>query len=440
MKKILLLCVAVLGLQTISAQKTYKFELQLIAEGNFGTPNGDVYTVSNTTGTTITSGPRYHNANTTATGFDVLQDFQIIGDKAVLLSKSSGFRVVIAEYPSLSHIHTFTGLGAPQTLTDAGENKAYLYSGNPNAIYQIDLLNNTAIAVTDPSTTPSINGTSTYMTYANGYVYAAISSKIVKIDPVTNTVVGTILPGIGGILGMQYDSNTQSLWLLGKVGTQSAFLRINTANNDSLDAPISLPEITNAKYLRLGNNKLYFLSANTVRAYNLDTPEVTSTPIVYTSTFANNWYFAYGKAFDVDPISGDFTIGSANAFTSGSSYEIVSGSDYQLIASGSVPGCIGVNELILKSEEVLGVNNPTADRFTAYPNPSSDIVTFHTESDYAYTVSLYDQLGALLFTSKSNGKDCKITVTDLASGIYYANLKSDSGESASSVKKIIVTH
>ena len=237
---------------------------------------------------------------------------------------------------------------------------------------------------------------------------------------------------------MQYDSATQGLWLLGKVGTQSALLKLNTANNDSLDAPISLPEITNAKYLRMGNNKLYFLSTNTVRAYNLDTPEVTSTPILYTSTFANNWYFAYGKSFDVDPISGDFTIGSANAFTSGSSYEIVSGSDYQLIASGSVPGCIGVNELILKSEEILGVNNPVADRFSAYPNPSSDIVTFHTESDYSYTVSLYNQLGALLSTSKSNGKDCKITVTDLAAGIYYANLKSDSGEAVSSVKKIIV--
>ncbi|MFY0483612.1 T9SS type A sorting domain-containing protein [Flavobacterium sp. PLA-1-15] len=436
MKKKLLVVVALLGVQFLFAQETKKIELLAVAEGNFGGTNGDVFTVSNTSGEMVTEGPFYQNANGVGTGFNVLQDFEIVGDKAILVSNAAGFRVVIAEYPSLTAIETFTSMGSPAAVVGAGVGFAYVSFSNPTSLRQIDLTNNTITPVID--TENLVSGSSKFMAYGNGYFYAAMGTSILKVDPTTNTTVSKFPLNIGSITGLQFDAATQSLWALGKVNGVSALQEVNT-QDDSVEEAIILTGVTNASQLRFGNHKLYFLSGINVHAYDIENPDL-PTSAIYTSTLPNTYFFAYGKAFQVDPVSGDFVIGNASGFTGNSAYEIIDGTTYEQLVSGTVTGCIGVNEFVLKTTDgSLGVTNPTADRFTFYPNPATDIVNFHSNNDSNYTVTLYNQLGVALKTIKSNAVDSTISVADLPSGIYFAQLQTVNS-TTTTVKKIVVSH
>lgn len=436
MKKNLLLLAVLFGFQFLLAQESKKIELVAIAEGNFGSTNGDVFNVSNATGEMITEGPLFQNANGAATGFNVLQDFEIVGDKAILASNGAGFRVVIAEYPSLTAIETFTSMGSPASVVGAGTGFAYISFSNPVTLQQIDLTNNTITPIND--TQNLVSGASKFMAYGNGSFYVALGASILKVDPETNTTLSKVTLNVGSITGLQYDNETQSLWALGKVGGVSALQAVNT-EDDTLQEAIVLTGVTNATQLRLGNHKLYFLSGINVHAYDINTPNI-PTSAIYTSTLPNTYFFAYGKAFQVDPISGDFVIGNASGFVGNSAYEIIDGTTYEQLVSGTVTGCVGVNEFFLKTTAgSLGVTNPTADHFSFYPNPASDSVNFHSAADSDYSVTLYNQLGATIRTTKSNGTDCKIIVSDLPTGIYYAQLQS-TNSTVTTVKKIVVSH
>src|SRR6218665_1708549 len=103
------------------SQTTYR--LELVAEGNFGTPNGDVF-VRNTTITPATTSTGMYQTANSAAGFDVLQDFVIAGNKAVFAEKPSGAgRIAIVDYPSMNLVQTFAQ--APQTLGVASSTKVY---------------------------------------------------------------------------------------------------------------------------------------------------------------------------------------------------------------------------------------------------------------------------------------------------------------------------
>jgi len=433
MKKLVL--VALLSVQFLFAQETKKIELLAVAEGNFGGTNGDVFTVSNASGEMLTEGPFYQNANGEGTGFNVLQDFEIVGDKAILVSNASGFRVVIAEYPSLTAIATFTSMGSPASVVGAGEDFAYVSFSSPTSLRQIDLTNNNITPVID--TESLVTGSSKYMAYGNGYFYVALGANILKVDPQTNTTVSKFALNVGSITGLQFDNATQSLWALGKVGGVSALQQVNT-QDDSFEEAIVLTGVTNASQLRLGNNKLYFLSGINVHAYDIEDPNL-PTSAIYTSTLPNTYFFAYGKSFQVDPLTGDFVIGNASGFTGNSAFEVIDGTTYEQLVAGTVEGGIGVNEYILKTGTSLGIDTPQANRFTFYPNPASEVVNFHNTDDSNYTVTLYNQLGTELHTTKSNGLDCKVNVSGLATGVYYARISSATSQSTT-VKKIVVSH
>ena len=435
MKKFLLVLVALVGMQSSFAQQTKRIELLAIAEGNFGSTNGDVFKVSNSTGEMVTEASLYQNANGANTGFNVLQDFQIVGDKAIFASNASGFKVVIAAYPSLTEVATFPNMGSPASIVGDGANFAYISSSNPVKLRRIDLTTNTIAQVTD--TQALVNSSSKYMAYGNGYFYVALGSSILKVDPLTNTTLSKFTLQVGTITGLQYNSETQSLWALGKVSGTSALQEVITAD-DSLEEAILLTGVTNASQLRLGNNKLYFLSGLNVHAYDINTPNIPTTSI-YTSTFSNTFSFAYGKAFHVDPISGDFVIGDASGFTGASAYEIIDGTTYELLVSGTVAGCIGVNELILKTEASLSTDLPEAAKFTFYPNPASDVINFHNGNDNGFNIVIFNQLGAQVKVASSNTADCKVLVSDLPSGIYFAQIQSQNSK-LNVVKKIIITH
>lgn len=348
MKKIVLSAIALLGMAYAHAQ-TKTFDLYVVAEGNFGTPNADVFKVSRIDSvTTNTSDGLYQTANTVP-GFDVLQDFDLFGNRAVFACKPGGgstVKLAVASFPSFDSVTTFTTTGGFQCLGKASNTKAYLSSATGNTVRMLDLITNTLTQVADP--TAQINSYATYMVQANGYMYVAMGSKIVKIDTVTNTTVGSIQPAIGSIAGMVQDPATGNIWLLGKLSGISVLVKMEPANSDFLNPAITLTGVTNAAQLRISGTRLYFLSGKNVHIYNIASPVIPTTA-VYTSTLGGTASgFAYGKAFAVDPVTGDFALGSANNYANPSLYEIIDGTTFQVIASGNVTGRI-VNELILRT-------------------------------------------------------------------------------------------
>src|SRR5215217_1981990 len=119
MRRLLLSMLALSCVQLLSAQTSRTFELYAVAEGNFWTLNGDIFKVIKVNDTTITvSAPLYQTANSTAAGFDVIQDFEIHGNKAVWGTKSANSRIVIANFPGFDSVRTFAP-GGSQCLSIA---------------------------------------------------------------------------------------------------------------------------------------------------------------------------------------------------------------------------------------------------------------------------------------------------------------------------------
>lgn len=344
MKKCLLGIAALCCVHTLAAQ-TKNFDLYVVAEGNFGTPNGDVYKVSRTSATSLTaSGPLYQTANSFA-GIDVLQDFEIFGNRAVLCGKGAdALKLVIAEFPSFDSVKTFTNIGGIQCLGKASNTKGYLNPAN-GGLRLLDLSTNTLSPVNDPSSL--VGTTASYMVQANGFMYVAMGSRLIKVDTVSSTATSAIVPNIGSIAGMQYDATNSCIWLLGKVSGTSALVRLDPSN-DQMQAPIILTGVTNAAQLRLSQQKLYFLSGKNVHIYNIASPNIPTTAVYTSQLSGGSFSFAYGKSFAVDPTNGDFALASATNFASPSIYEVVDGTTFQVMDTGSVNGRIA-NELILST-------------------------------------------------------------------------------------------
>ncbi|MFZ4413008.1 MAG: T9SS type A sorting domain-containing protein, partial [Bacteroidales bacterium] len=110
------------------------------------------------------------------------------------------------------------------------------------------------------------------------------------------------------------------------------------------------------------------------------------------------------------------------AFITEGNQEIVTGAEYLLPAS--------VDE----------VNNGVD--FNVYPNPATDNmqINFNLNDTKKVEIKIYNNLGAIVFSSNegqlnSGNHTVEISVSDLAKGIYYMNLKA--GENTIS-KKIII--
>lgn len=345
MRRLLLSTIALCCTQLLSAQ-TKTFQLYAVAEGNFGSPNADVFKVTKVNDTsTIVSSPLYQTANSSS-GFDVIQDFEVLGNKAVFATKASNSRIVIASFPTFDSIKTFS-TGGSQCLGVASATKAYVSAATGNIIRMVDMASNTLSTVSDPAN--NITSYASYMVAANGFMYVAINAKIVKIDTLTNAVTSVVLPNLGTIAGLQYDTVNKQMWILGKTGGISAVIRMDVLNNDFLNTPVIFTGVTNAAQLRFCNNKLYFLSGKAVHIYNILSPNI-PTSAVYTSTLGGAATgFGYGKSFAVDPATGDFAIGHANGYASPSLYEVIDGTSFTVVGTGSIAGCRIVNELVLKT-------------------------------------------------------------------------------------------
>ncbi|MCT4664197.1 MAG: T9SS type A sorting domain-containing protein [Flavobacteriales bacterium] len=389
MKKQITVLFTWLMVATSFAQTT--FTLDLIAEGNFGTTNGDVFRRNTTVSPPTTSSGVYQTANST-TGFNVLQDFVVLGNKAIIAEKpGSNCRVVIADYPSLNEVHTFTTSNAPQTLKFVSPTKAYVSMGNPGDLQVINLANNTWSTVSDP--TNKISSSSSFMEHINGVLYVAMGQNIVKVDTSTNAVTGVINLSLGNIKGMVYDQIGNKIWILNGSGKLQS---IDIANSFALGTIINTG-ISSTKLLRLYNQKLYFWSSSKkMYLYNINTPGSLPLSEVFTSTLPGASYsFAYGRSFDIDTNSGDFVICSANTFSAPGHYQVVDGSTYSIIETGSIPNCAIPNKCILKTfdqslsivpdlDSLALVSGQCSVQLTA-PTANSGVITATTTDPISYT-------------------------------------------------------
>lgn len=353
MRKLFLLSM-VCGI-TLSAQAQHpkNYQLTLVAEGNFGTPNGDIYTNTRHNGITTINNAIYQAANSTA-GIDVLQDFDFNGDKAVICGKGAQpLKLAVVNYPGMDTVFTVSsGLGAGiQRCGMVSPHKAYIFAASGSTIRMVDIDNHTISTVNDPNGYFA-SGAHSMIGYNNA-MYVAYGAKVVKIDTLTQTAVSTIAPGLTGINTMVKDTANNCLWLLGKSGTTNAVVKISVNSNDAVSTPIMLTGFTNAKLLRVGPGKLYFVSGSNFHVLNLATNTVASTPIHTSILTGSSFSLMYDRSFTVDPVTGDFAYASAGAFVAPSYYCIVDGTDSSIITSGQFENAAIPNELFLKTSPVL---------------------------------------------------------------------------------------
>lgn len=381
----LLACLLILTTTTLTAQTT--FRLELIAEGNFGTPNGDVFVRNTSVSPVTTSAGMYQTANATS-GFDVLQDYVIAGNKAIIGEKPSGAgRITIVDYPSMTEIHTFTQ--AVQTLGVASATKAYACYPQGGTVALIDLINNTLTPVIEPNS--EISTYCKFMEYANGYMYLDQVGQLVKIDTATNTVVSIFNPGVGTINGLVYDEQGK-LWVLGG----SSLVSVDVMNGDALGTAVNMG--VTAKLLRYYDHKLYFW-ANTAKnlyQYDIITPPALPLTPIYTSTLIGStgtWgTFGYGKSFYIDQSTGDFVIASANNYSAPGYYEVVDGTTFSVIESGAIPGCSIPNKCVLKTFHTPVGPAPVPDQASLSPvsGQCNALVTAPTADNGTVTATTTD--------------------------------------------------
>ncbi len=406
--------------------QTY-YNLEIAAEGNFGTANADVFRVTNSTNSTSTSTGLYQTANASA-GFDVLQDFGVFGNKALLIEKPSGTgRIVIVDYPAFTEVHTFVTSDAPQTLVMASSTKGYVSTGNPAKIQFVDLANNTIATVTDSN--GDISSYSSNMVQANGAIYAEIGSKIVKVDTLTQTVSGVITPGIGSIKGLVYDEQTNLVWAMNGSGT---LISIDVLNGDALGIQV-LTGVSSSSLLRIYDSKLYFwrLSTKSLFIYNTVTPSALPMASSYTSTVAGaSWSFGYGRSFDIDQNTGDFAICSADGFVAPSLFEVVDGTTFTVIDSGAATGVAIANKCRLKifsatapvpdlvslptvnAECEASLTAPTADGGTVTAT-TTDPISYTTQGTFVVTWVYTNSIGFTTQTQEVIIEDITAPIADL---------------------------
>lgn len=91
--------------------------------------------------------------------------------------------------------------------------------------------------------------------------------------------------------------------------------------------------------------------------------------------------------------------------------------------------------------ETLAVNDVKNNKLLVYPNPFTDKVTiaFDLKSNSDINLTFYDVNGKVVKTLKSDEKkglnQLTIDTKDLRTGIYFYNLKTNSGESTGKLVK-----
>lgn len=415
------------GLLT-NAQSTKNYRLTAVAEGNFGTPNGDLFRVIRQNQATTVQGPLFQNANGT-NGIDVLQDFDYWQSKAIICGKGAQpLKFAVVNYPAMDTVFTVTsGLGAGlQRCGMASDHKAYILPANSNVVRYVDIDNQTIGNVADPGS-HFASGVHTMVGY-NATMYVANGTKVIRIDTATQSTTGAIITGLTGINTMVKDTANQCLWLLGKSGATNAIVKIAVNNNNAVSAPMMLTGFSNAKLLRVGPGKLYFVSGSGFYVYDLNTQAVPSAP-VYTTPFTG-FSVMYDRSFTVDPVSGDFAYSTAAAYVAPALYEVIDGAAYTKIDSGAITGAAIPNELFLTTwttnnwdtaglpalyaECGITLTAPTASYLNNTVTGTTAQMSYHTQGNYTIEWKYVSGADSITQTQSLTIADTTAPVADTA--------------------------
>jgi hypothetical protein len=78
-------------------------------------------------------------------------------------------------------------------------------------------------------------------------------------------------------------------------------------------------------------------------------------------------------------------------------------------------------------------NQAQASQFGIYPNPANSVLRINTNNE-DYSIEIYNTQSQLVFKKENNVGSNEITISDLASGVYFIKLKADG---INEVKKVV---
>lgn len=78
-------------------------------------------------------------------------------------------------------------------------------------------------------------------------------------------------------------------------------------------------------------------------------------------------------------------------------------------------------------EDTLGIDDYLARIISVYPNPTSGMITILSTQSNISNVDLYDVYGQQIFTAKIEDNKAEIDMSDYASGVYFARIKTAEG-------------
>jgi len=139
--------------------------------------------------------------------------------------------------------------------------------------------------------------------------------------------------------------------------------------------------------------------------------------VILAFTKLNGQYVGYAE-YDIDEAVNEYTLVSAPFEQAGEPCDSL----YIIIMSSSMdsadPNTILCVDDVSITPFVVGVNDPAEPKFYTYPNPATEYVRVAPAVSEPYTCQVFDLEGRLLRVVESNGEQCTVDVSDLASGVY----------------------
>ena len=295
---------------------------------------------------------------------------------------------------------------------------------------------------------------------------------IIDSGPTSNNELKTISTGLGNNVvtrgfNLIAGEAVQIQYKFRKIATGSLFLytKIGTDINPNNQVEINFTNVTNATFLQKIINYMptvtgvYYLSFNctfvngtgvyiddlsissnriSIVGQNIGTPW--ETDIALTTTDGIN----YSKTNCIIP-SGELKFRQNNNWT------INWGG---ITNTGTFPSGTGIQDGY-NIQAIVGTYNITIDRITGvyqfnptlklaenelnnlkiYPNPTNSIINILSPNETINQINVYDMLGRLLKSQKSNSENEKITIQDLPNAIYLLEVKTDKGSKTVKIVK-----
>lgn len=100
-------------------------------------------------------------------------------------------------------------------------------------------------------------------------------------------------------------------------------------------------------------------------------------------------------------------------------------------------GYLILDDIVLKSGVIAGVNDVLSSKFSVYPNPASNIITVNSTGNILINnLTVTDLNGRVVKTINFDGiAAAQLNISDIASGMYVINIASDRGTTSQKIIK-----